>query len=186
MTKESTSTNWLQSSAVRVTRVHFFYIAAYMVSVVVFDSWNLITHEAVSDFWTAAGILLIINTLLWYISRIKFSKDSVYISAIQLLVLTDIIFAAFTVYWQRGLASNAVALFAVPLVAAAALRSRTMLLATASLSTAAYSVAAVRYFYEHYGESFRVELYGEVSFYCAVFFVLVGLLWVIIKPEQKY
>jgi hypothetical protein len=182
--KSTETTSWLQTIALRVTRLHFFYIASYMATIVVFDSWNLITHEAVSNFWTAAGTMLIINTILWYVARIKFGSDTVYITLILLLILADIVFAALTVFWQRGLASKAVLLFAIPIISAATLRSKSTLLATATLSVAAYSIATVRYFNQHYGESFRIELYGDVGFYCALFFIMAALLWVVIQPKQ--
>jgi hypothetical protein len=184
--KQTPKTSWVQEAAVRVTRVHFLYIAAYMASIVVFDSWNLLVHDAVSTRWTAAGSLLILNTVLWYLARMKFSNDLVYKIIILTLIVADIIFASFNVFWQRGLASKAVALFAVPIITAAVLRSRTTILAAASLSVASYSIAAVRYYNQHYGESFRVELYGEVGFYCALFFILVGLLLIIIKPKNRF
>jgi hypothetical protein len=185
MTKK-TKTNWLQSTAVRVTRVHFLYIAAYMMAIIIFDSWNLFTHNAIGNRWTLAGILLALNTIAWYVARIQFSKDSVYIGLVQALVVADIIFAGLNVFWERGLASKAVALFAVPIILAATLRSRNLLLATASLCAAVYSTAAIRYYNLHYGESFRVELYGYVAFYCAIFFVLAWLLMVIIRPKDNY
>jgi hypothetical protein len=187
MAKKSTQAlNWLQSTAVGVTRVHFLYAAAYMASIVVFDSWNLLTHPAVAQRWTAVGILLVINTIFWYISRIKFSSDTVYIVLILLLIAADIVFASLNVYWERGLASKAVVLFSVPIVTAAALRSRSTLLATAALSGAAYSIAIVCYFNLHYGESFRVELYGYLGLFCALFFILASLLLIVIQPKDNF
>jgi hypothetical protein len=177
--------NWLQSTAVRVTRAHFLYIFAYMVSIVVFDSWNLFTHANVSSRWTAAVTLLVANTVIWYFARQKFGSSNSYTFLILSLIIADIIFASFNVYWERGIASKALALYTVPLVSAAALRSRSVLLATTILSSAAYSLAAVRYFYLHYGESFRIELYGDLAFYCATFFVLAWLLWVVVDPIKE-
>jgi hypothetical protein len=185
MAKTKAVTNWLQATAVRVTRIHFLYIAAYIASIIIFDSWNLFTHVDISNRWTAAGILLVINTACWYFARIKFSASSIYIGLVMALVTADIIFAATNVYWERGLASKAIALFAVPIITSAALRSRSSLLATAALSTAAYSISAVRYYNLHYGESFRVELYGYLGFFCALFFILAALLMVIIQPKDK-
>ena len=177
-------TNWLQSTAVRVTRVQFLFIAAYMVSVIIFDSWNLIAHTAVSQRWTAAGILLCLNAILWYLARMKFKNDNIYIAEILVIILADIAFAGMNVFWERGMASRAVALFAVPIITAATLRSRNALIATAALCTSAYSIAAVRYFNLHYGEGFRVELYGAVIFYSALFFVMSWLLLIVIRPED--
>jgi len=183
MAKKQTSS--MQAMAAKITNVHFLYIAAYMVSIVVFDSWNLLAHEAVVDFWTAAGVMLILNTLLWYLSRYRFTTDTAYRFTILALIVADIIFASFTVYWERGLASSSVILFAVPIVTAAVLRSRNTVLATATLCAAGYSIAAVRYFYQHYGESFRVELYGEIGLYSAVFFILAALVLILIKPADS-
>jgi hypothetical protein len=176
---------WLQSTATRVTRVHFLYIAAYMASIIIFDTWNLLAHTAVAQRWTAAGILLVLVTLLWYLAHIKFSNESVYVGLILVLVLADIVFAGFNIYWERGLASKSVILFAVPIITAATLRSRSSLFATATLSVAAYSIAIIRYFNLHYGESFRVELYGYLALFSALFYVLAWLLMIMINPKEK-
>jgi hypothetical protein len=184
MAKTKNNTNWLQTISIRLSRVHFVYIAVYMASIIVFDSWNLFTHPAIGDRWTAAAILLILNTVCWYVSRIKFNSDTIYIFLVILLVIADIIFAATNVYWERGLASKAVALFAIPIITAAALRSRSTILAAASLSTAAYSLTVIRYYNLHYGESLRIELYGYVGLFCAVFFILAALLMIIIQPNN--
>jgi hypothetical protein len=185
MSKTKTLNNWLQATTVRVSRIHFIYIAIYIASIIIFDSWNLFTHIEIGNRWTAAGILLIINTACWFIARIKFSSATIYMVLIMLLIIADIIFAAVNVYWERGLASKAVALFAIPIVTSATLRSRSAVLATASLCTAAYSISAVRYYNLHYGESFRVELYGYVGLFCAMFFILAALLLVIIIPKEN-
>jgi hypothetical protein len=185
MAKSKTLNSWLQSTAVRVTRIHFLFIAAYMASIVAFDSWNLFTHADIGNRWTAAAILLIINTVCWYIARIKFSTETIYLILIIALVLADIVFAATNIYWERGLASKSVILFAVPIITSAATRSRSTILAAASLSSAAYSTSAIRYFNLHYGESFRIELYGYVGLFCAVFFILAALLLVIVQPRDR-
>jgi hypothetical protein len=177
--------SWLQTTALRITRVHFLYVGSYMASIIIFDSWNLYTHDAIAQRWTLAGALLALTTIFWYVCRMKFSSNTLYVVLVLLLILADIIFAAVNVFWERGLASKAVLLFAVPIISSAALRSRSTLLATATLSAVAYSIAAVRYFYLHYGESYRVELYGYMAFYCALFFVLSWLLWIVIRPTQE-
>jgi hypothetical protein len=186
MAKTKNVTSWLQSTAVRVTRIHFVYIAIYMASIIIFDSWNLFTHIDIGNRWTAAAILLILNTICWYVARMKFSSSSIYLVIINLLIIADIVFAATNVYWERGLASKAVALFAIPIITAATLRSRSTVITAASLSAAAYSISAIRYYNLHYGESLRVELWGYVGLFCAVFFVLAALLMVIIQPKDRY
>lgn len=168
----------LRHVVLRITRIHFVYIAAYLLSVVIFDSWNLITHEAVMQRWTAAGALLVINTIVWYLCRAKLKNENIYKILMIILLISDIAFAATNVYWQRGMASKAVMLFVVPVIAAGLTKSRSLLLATTAVSSAVYSIAAVRYFFENYGQGYRVELYGEVFFYSAMLFVVAGLMMI--------
>ncbi len=183
--KPTGKSNWLQTTAIRNTRVHFLYVAAYILSLIVFDSWNLYTYRAITQLWTAGGLLLITVTLIWFASRIKYSNNTVYLGLIWLLILADISFAAYNVYWQHGLASKSVMLFTVPIVTAATLYSRSTLLAATTLSAAAYSTVSVRYFFQNYGLSYRVELWGTIGFYSAVFFILAGLLMIIIAPKTE-
>jgi hypothetical protein len=177
--------DWLQSAAVRLTRVHFVYFLAYIVATIVFDTWNLYTHEAVRDLWTAAGIMLIINTILWFLARQNYTNKTVYILNTLALIVADIAFASYNVYWQRGLASKSVMLFAVPIVTAAVLRSRSVLLATTILCAAAYSTITVNYFFGNYGQAYRVELWGTVGLYSAIMFVLALLLMIIVSPTNE-
>jgi hypothetical protein len=176
--------NWLQIALMRVSRLHFVYVAIYVAAIIMFDSWNLLPHEAVAQRWTAAGILLGVTTFIWYIGRLKLAGQ-VYGWLILALALADITFASFNVYWQRGMASKAVMLYVVALVSAAATRSRSSVLAIAALSVGAYTTAAVRYFNLNYGEGFRVALYGEILFYSALMFVVVWLLFILIRPAGK-
>lgn len=186
MAKRSVSlVNWLQATVVRVTYIHFAYVAVYVASIIVFDSWNLFVHTDINNRWMAATILLIVTTIIWYAARLKLSNEVVYISLILLLCVADIVFASYNTYWERGLASKAVALYIVPIITAATLRSRSSLLGVTTLCVAAYSMTVMRYYNLHYGESLRVELYGYVGFYCALFFILAGLLLVLIQPKNQ-
>lgn len=162
----------------RITRVHFVYVLIYMASLIIFDSSNLITHEAVLKSWTAAGALMVVNTVIWYLCRARIRNDNLYIILLIILLVCDILFAGMNVYWQRGMASKSVMLFVVPIISAGLMKSRSLVLATASVSTAVYSIAAVRYFFENYGQGYRVELYGEIAFYSAMFFVIAVLMMI--------
>lgn len=162
----------------RISRVHFLYILAYMLSIIVLDSWNIISHESVAQRWTAAGALMVVNTIVWYLCRAKLSNKMFYKVLLIVLLACDILFAAINVYWTRGMASKSVFLFVIPIVSAGLSRSRSLLAATATISAVAYSMAAVRYFYENYGQGVRTELYGEIVFYSMCFFVLTGLLMI--------
>lgn len=162
----------------RITRVHFLYILAYMVSIIVFDSWNLLSHEAVLQRWTAAGALMIVNIIVWYMCRAKLQNESLYKVLLIVLLTCDILFAAINVYWTRGMASKYAVLFFVPIISAGLIRSRSLLVAVTSIAAAAYSIATVRYFYDNYGQGVKAELYGEIIFFAALFFVAAGLMMV--------
>lgn len=182
--KQTTAAANTRFLLLRITRVHFLYIAAYALSIIIFDSWNLLSHEAVLQRWTLGAVLLVINTIIWYLCKARLQSEMVYRVLLVILLIVDILFAAINVYWQRGMASKAVFLFAVPIITASLAKSRSLLLATTALSAAAYSVSAVQYFYNYYGQGLRVELYGEVAFYSLMFFVLAGLLMVAFRPAK--
>jgi hypothetical protein len=186
MAKKSTNaTGWLQTTAVRVMRIHFIYVAFFLLSVIIFDTWNLYTHDAVSQLWTAGGVLLGITVILWLIARLKVSNYWFYVAVVLALIVADIAFASYLVWWQRGLYSKAVMLYTIPIISSATLRSRSILLATTTLSAAAYSTTSVRYFFNHYGMGYRVELWGTVGFFSAMLFVLAFLLMIIIRPTTE-
>ncbi len=176
--KSKDPNNSLRHVVLRITRVHFVYVLVYMLAIIIFDSWNLIAHESVIQRWTAAGALLIVNTIIWYLCRAKINNQQLYKILLIILLISDVLFAAINIYWQRGMASKAVFLFMIPIISAALTKSRSLLLATATVSAAVYSIAAVRYFYDFYGQGYRVELYGEIFFYSAMMFVVAGLLMI--------
>lgn len=168
----------LQFSVVRITRTTYAFIGLYLLEVIIFDSWNLISHDSVSKRWTAAGILLAINTIVWYVARTKQSQQ-VYKLMVMSLVISEIILAGYTIYWERGMAGISTLLFAVPIVTAGVLKSRATLIVAATFCAVAYSTAAVLYFNEHYGEGYRVQLWGQVVFFGGLFFIIAWLLMVL-------
>jgi heme/copper-type cytochrome/quinol oxidase subunit 4 len=93
--------------------------------------------------------------------------------------------ASFNVYVQRGMASRAVALYAIPLVVSTVLMSRAALLTTAALCVAAYTTTAVSYFVLNFNEGYKIELYGEITSYSVYFVILAALLWVSIRHKPK-
>jgi hypothetical protein len=183
--KQKQLDNFVGYTLLRLCRVHYLYIAVYLLAIIIFDSWNLLSHEAALQRWTLGGAFLVINTIIWYLCKLKLQNQSIYKFLLVCLLVTDIIFAAVNVYWQRGVASKSVMLFAIPIVSAALVRSRSLVLTTASLSVAAYSLATVRYFFENYGQGLRVELYGEIAFFAGAFFVLAGLLMISFRSAPE-
>lgn len=162
----------------RISRVHFLYLLAYLMSVIIFDSWNLLAKESVIERWTAAGAFIIVNTIIWYLCRAKLNIEYIYKIALAVLIGCGILFAAANIYWTRGMASKYVFLFAVPIISAGLSRSRSLLITTSAVSAATYSIVAVQYFNENYGQGVRAELYGEIIFFSSAFFILAGLMMI--------
>lgn len=183
MKKQKITFQSLYQRLLRVTRAHFYLVIAYFVATIAFDSWNLYTHEVIFKRWFYSGILAILICLIWFgIKRYgKSHRTLTYLAYI--LILADILFAGVNVYLDRGMASKYVVLFILPLIIATQLMRRSVLLATAGISAAAYSIASVSYFHNFYGEGYRIQLYGEVGFYCALIFIFALTLMPLINKE---
>lgn len=176
--------NWLQVNVLRIARVHFYYIAALAVSVMVYDAWKLITPQAVLQRWVVLALMLIVITGVWYATRAQTKSQLYYRILAFVIIALDIFVASFLVYHERGMASRAVALFAIPIAVSTVLNSRSALFATATFCIAAYSLAAVKYFVDFFNEGYRIELYAVISFYSACFFVLAGILWAVMRSHN--
>ena len=182
-----TISDWLQTGLIRLARIHFVLVAVFALYTIISDATNLITPDVVLQRWTMNTVLLAVAVIVWYFGRTRGAKPMVYRSLIYILILADIALASFNVYTQRGMASRAVVLYALPIIVSAVLLSRTAIFATAALSTAAYSLAAVRYFVVNFNEGYKAELYTEVGFYSVCFFLFAAVLAVLVRfknPES--
>ncbi|MCW1908466.1 MAG: hypothetical protein KIH63_003955 [Candidatus Saccharibacteria bacterium] len=181
----ASKTQELSKTVLYTTRTHFYYVLAYAVGLIIFDSWNLIPNDGMQQRWTAVGLLLLANVALWYLARNKTTSTQYFRVLTLVLIVADIMFAAYNVYLERGMASRSVILFAVPIVLSASTLSRRTIYASAFVSAAAYVMAITRYFTEHYGEGYKVELYGIAILYSSLFFVLAALLWTIVPKKRS-
>jgi hypothetical protein len=59
------------------------------------------------------------------------------------------------------------------------------LVATATLAAAAYAAAAAKYFFDFYGEGYRVQLYGQIVFFGLLFYALAWLLLVVAEAKKS-
>lgn len=168
--------DWLQIAAIRLARIHFYFVIIFALYTIISDAWHLIPPDVVLQRWTMNSILLIGTAVVWYLARRSTNATMYYRFLIYCLILLDIAMATFNIYTQRGMASRAVLLYALPIAASSLLLSRVAIFTSAALSAATYSLAAVRYFVVNFNEGYKVELYTEVGFYCAIFFVLAAIL----------
>lgn len=174
----------LRSSTLRIARAHFFYVLIFAIFVLMYDAWKLVTYDASLQRWTVSVAMMFISTAVWYAARNKVENDSYYKVILMVLVALDIFVAGFTVYVGRGMASRGVALFAIPIIISA-LISRPAIFAAAAFSLSTYWFAAIKYFNTFPSEGYRVELYADLSFYGASFFILAALLY-ILRTRHKF
>ncbi len=185
MAKQRPKDKQLHKTVYDTVRIHAGYAVVYAVSIVIFDAWNLITPGSVQQRWVAAGILLVVSSFAWYYLSSRKQADLMMRLSIYALVVADLIVASVTVYGERGMASPAVMLFAIPIIATAALLHRGAVFVTASICTAVYSTTIVRYFVTHGSEGFKVQLYGTLFLYVSVFFIVALMLSTILGTKSK-
>lgn len=180
-----TFSDWLQTGVIRLCRVHFYLLGVYALYIIASDATHLITPVLVYKRWLATALLLSLVGAVWYAARNAQKTANYYRFLIYAVIAADIAFAGFNVYTQRGMASRAVLLFAIPIIVSSLLLSRVAVFLTAILSTAVYVLSAVKYFVDFFNEGYKAELYIEVGFYVGMFFVLAALLSTIIRFQSS-
>jgi beta-lactamase regulating signal transducer with metallopeptidase domain len=152
---------------------------------IAYDAWQLITPEAVLKRWIAIGLLFVAVTIVWYrVNARKYTRSSLH-HLVWLMVIADILFASYYVYLNRGVAANAVALYAVPVIVSGVLLSKRALFASALLSIAAYLLAVNTYATLNFNEGYKIERYGEALFYSGATLVIAGLLWAVVHAKKR-
>ncbi len=175
----------LQTSIVRLSRIYFLLSGLYALIIVASDAWNLITPDVLLQRWEMAATLLGVNAVVWFLARRNSNNPYYYKLLLLALVLLGIAFATFSIYTQRGMASRGVILYALPIITAAALWSRTAVMATATIAIATYTLAAIRYFVLNPSEGYKIELYAELGFYSGVIFIIAALTNVMVRAVTQ-
>ena len=174
-----------KSRFISVCRAHFYFVLLFAVQIMIYDAWKLITPESVLQRWLVSAGLLVSTAAVWYLARTPSNDAGRFKRLVFALVLVDVVAISIFVYLSRGMASRAVALYAIPIITAGVLQSRTALYTAAFLSIAAYSSAAVAYFVLNFNEGYKIELYGEVGFYAVAMILLASLSWAVINPDKS-
>lgn len=177
--------SWLHSGVLRISRIQFLYVLILIVQIYVYDAWHLIPPEAVMQRWMITSLLLAVSAIVWYLAHSPKRSNTSYRFMVYALILVDVAVASLSVYTQRGMASRAVMLYAVPLVISAVLLSRAAIFATAALCVASYTTAAVMYFVLNFNEGYKIELYGEIGFYSAMIFLVGFMLWAVVHSKRN-
>lgn len=165
----------LQAKVKKICKISFGFIAIFSIAIILSDAWNLITPTIVIQRWIAAALFTVVTALIWYAASYQ-SKSQLYYHLLAFAeALAYVMIITYVVYSQRGIASRAVALYGIPILISAMIRKKSMIYFTAIICTAFYALSSVKYFYANYGQAYKAELYIEVGFYCATFFVIAAL-----------
>jgi hypothetical protein len=165
-------------SLTRITRTLYIFIGFFAISIIIFDSGNLITRESVVDRWSLLSALFIANTVAWFVGS-KPSKKSKSLLT-YMLSISLIAFAGFMTYWERGMASSSTIFYILPLLVIGTLKDRHALMAVAGLSGGTYAFSAVKYFNDFFNEGYRVQLWGNIVIYTGTILVSAWLLLIVL------
>ncbi len=178
-------TNTFGPSLARVSRIHLLLAAVLALQIIIFDAGKLITPDVVLKRWLGVGVLAAVAGICWFQARTR--EDSRRLKKLfWLLIVTDIAFASWYVYLERGMASKAVLLYALPIISSAILVRKGAIYLTAGLSIIAYILTTNAYFVHYFNEGYKLELYGEVLFYCLLLFLLASIQWAVIKAKHRH
>jgi hypothetical protein len=174
----------LQLAVIRNCRAIYVFVALFAGVIIASDAWSLITNDIVLQRWTLIVSVLVLNTIIWFLARMKNDSQFYFQALAYVHILLMILFTGLLVYSQRGVASRSVILFAVPIIMSATLLSRAAIFATATLSVAAYGLAVIRYFFINYGEAYKAELYTELAFTVGLFYIFASLVWIVVRQKR--
>ncbi len=169
----------------KVASLHYLYALCLAVQLIAFDAGKLITPEVTLKRWISISLLLVVTTIVWYISKDSLGQPSTIKKLLLTLIIADTAMASFLIYLTRGFASKAVALYFIPIIISAVLARRSALMSSALLCVAAYVSTCVAYFVFNFNEGYKLELYGEIGFYSAMLIVGSMLIWVFVRPSRQ-
>jgi hypothetical protein len=185
--KQSTTlryNEWLQQSAIRIGRVLFVLTLVYVVMIILYDAFALVTPDMLLVRWVSAAGLAVGSALLWYSARKKQAAASYYARLLYGYVLLLVLFASVNVYLGRGMASKSVLLFVIPIIVSGLLLRRAAIYMTTVIATAAYVLTSMTYAINNPSEGYKIELYGEVGFYSGVLFIVAALVWDVVRSKN--
>lgn len=175
---------WLRSGLLRLCRAHFVVFLAYAILVAVFDSARLVTPDVTVRRAVFVAIAMLTTVTVWFMGHKEQAESSFYRRRIYALIAADIVFISLSIYFDRGVASREVALYALPIVSAGTLINRSALFGVAAASSIAYFATVMKYRFAYPNEMYNVELYGMMAFYILFMFVVGSLVWVVDRARK--
>ncbi len=184
MTKKQAESKRLQQATLRVTRLGFVFVGIYAISTLIYKLWKLMTPDILMQRWIICLVVLSITSTLWWFSRSRNLSAVYYKGIIMLQILMYLGVASYSIYAERGMASNSIILFTIPLIIVALEYNTKALLATTALCILVYSSTAIKYFRDFPSEGYKVELYGGIMFYASILILISSMIWVLMRSRN--
>lgn len=184
MAKTKSTKTFVRSNLAHVAKFQLLVALAYSLQIIIIHAGHLVTPDIILRRWLAVAIFASLTTWVWMVARSTSAETSTERKMAWLLIITDIAFASYNVYLQRGMSSRAVILYVLALFAAGTLRSRVALYSAAILSIIAYTTAAILYFVLNFNEGYLLELYAEIGFYSVLLLLSAGMLGVLTRRRR--
>jgi hypothetical protein len=181
---KTTKTKRSQLATLRASRMGFVFIFIYGLTTIIYKLWKLQTPDVLRQRWIIILILLILNVIFWQISKRFGLKEHIYKFIIALQIATYMAISIYSIYSERGMDSNAIILFVIPLIIAGLEYNGRVLFAVTSLCAVSYGATAIRYFEENPSEGYKIELYGGILFYSGILYLISALVWILIKTKD--
>lgn len=181
--KQKINSKRLQVASVRVSKLGFVFSAIYASTTLIFKLWKLITPEILIQRWVISLLVFSITLALWWYSRSRNLSPTYYKGIILIQIIMYLAIGSYSIYTERGMASNSIILFTIPLIIIALEFSTKALFATATLCSMVYATSAIKYFKNFPSEGYKVELYGGIAFYVSILYLISALLWVLITSK---
>lgn len=174
----------LQQASVNTAKLGFVFIGIYAFSTLIYRAWKLLTPDILHTRYTIILLLLAVNLTLWLFSRKPKLAPLYYQGIILLQIAMYIGIASYSIYSERGMASNSIILYVIPIVIIAMEYSAQALLLVTTICASSYALAAFEYFKKHPSEGYKVELYGGIVFYAAIMYLISALVWVLVRSKK--
>lgn len=171
----------------RITRTLFFVVFTLLAFIVISDAWNLILREKIV--WLVGGsvLLFVVTVIIWMLAGTAKKSRVSTLSYRMALVASLVLLAGLFTYNERGMASTSTPLYVIPILVAATLRNRHILIGTALLSIATYFYSTVAYFNLNFNEGYRVELYSKLVLFIGLILCITWLTMILagLRKDSK-
>lgn len=184
MTKKQAESKRLQNANLMTTKLGIIFVVIYAANTLVYKLWKLMTPEILQQRWLIAILALSVTVSLWLFSRGRGLSPVYYKGIIFLQILMYLAIGGYSIYAERGMSSNSIILFTIPLIIVSLQHNGKAIIATTALAIIVYATAAIKYFRDYPSEGYKVELYGGIMFYASILMLIGAMLWVLVRSKR--